>query len=113
LLIDWLKVEHDVITPPQRLDDLSLSIDDLIEEVRRGRGKKKPLSAAALRNIREEHARTLAPFAERLREVGRIEVELSDLVCKAYDLTPEEIDLMWQTAPPRMPIANPLIASTK
>ncbi|HSS77614.1 MAG TPA: TaqI-like C-terminal specificity domain-containing protein, partial [Thermoanaerobaculia bacterium] len=109
LLIDWLKVEHEIITPPQRLNGLSLSVEDLIEEVRRGRGKKKPLSAAALKNLREEHARTIAPLAERLREIGRIEVELSDLVCQAYKLTGEEIDLMWQTAPPRMPIINPLM----
>jgi SAM-dependent methyltransferase len=109
LLSDWLKVEHGVVKPARRLDDLSFSAEDLIEEVRRARGKKSPLSAAALRNLREEHARTIAPLAERLREVGRIEVELSDLVCQAYNLTQEEIDLMWQTAPPRMPIANPLV----
>jgi hypothetical protein len=28
---------------------------------------------------------------------------LSDLVNDAYDLTPEEVDLLWSTAPPRMP----------
>jgi hypothetical protein len=107
LLIDWLKIEHEVIKPSKRLEDLSLSPEDLIEEVRRARGKKKPLSAAALRSLRDEHARTIAPFAERLREAGRLEAELSDLVCQAYKLTPEEIDLMWQTAPPRMPIGRP------
>jgi SAM-dependent methyltransferase len=103
LLNDWLKVEHGIVKLPRRLEDLGLSAEDLIEEVRRARGKKKPLSAAALRNLREEHARTIAPLAERLRKVGQLEAELSDLVCQAYELTPEEIDLMWQTAPPRMP----------
>ena len=34
-------------------------------------------------------------------------MELSDLVCQAYDLTADEIALMWQTAPPRMPIPTP------
>ena len=33
-----------------------------------------------------------------------LERTLSDLVNQAYGLTPAEIDLMWQTAPPRMPI---------
>jgi hypothetical protein len=35
-----------------------------------------------------------------------LEQQISDLVNAAYGLTPEEIVLMWQTAPPRMPIAR-------
>ena len=35
-----------------------------------------------------------------------LESRVSDLVNSAYGLTPDEIDLMWQTAPPRMPIAR-------
>ena len=31
---------------------------------------------------------------------------LSDLLNQAYGLTPEEVDLMWKTAPPRMPISR-------
>jgi hypothetical protein len=34
-----------------------------------------------------------------------MERTLSDLVNQAYALTPAEIDLMWQTTPPRMPIS--------
>ena len=37
-------------------------------------------------------------------ETLTLERTLSDLVNQAYALTPTEIDLMWQTAPPRMPI---------
>jgi hypothetical protein len=61
-------------------------------------GKKHPLTAAGLQALREEYTRTLA--AETLT----LERTLSDLVNQAYDLTPAEIALMWQTAPPRMPI---------
>jgi hypothetical protein len=32
---------------------------------------------------------------------------LSDLGNQAYAPTPAEIDLMWKTAPPRMPISPP------
>ncbi len=32
---------------------------------------------------------------------------LSDLVNSAYGLTPDEVALMWETAPPRMPIGRP------
>jgi hypothetical protein len=45
-----------------------------------------------------EPARALA--AETLT----LERTLSDLVNQAYALIPAEIDLMWQTAPPRMPV---------
>jgi hypothetical protein len=106
LLFDWLDSEHEIAKPSQRLaNPLSLSPEELIEEVRRVR--KKPLSATAVRSLRDEHARTIAPFAERLREGERLEAELSDLVCSAYELTPAEIELMWQTAPPRMPTVRP------
>jgi hypothetical protein len=40
-------------------------------------------------------------------ETLNVERTLSDLVNQAYALTPAEIDLMWQTAPPRMPIPPP------
>jgi hypothetical protein len=36
-----------------------------------------------------------------------LERTLSDLVNNAYGLTPAEIALMWETAPPRMPIRRP------
>ena len=36
-----------------------------------------------------------------------LERTLSDLVNQAYALTPAEIDLLWQTAPPRMPVTRP------
>lgn len=40
-------------------------------------------------------------------ETLALERTLSDLVNQAYGLTPAEIALMWQTAPPRMPIPPP------
>ena len=41
-------------------------------------------------------------------ETLNLERTLSDLINQAYALTPAEIDLMWQTAPPRMPIPPPI-----
>ncbi len=70
------------------------------------RGRKRPLSSAALANLRDEHARSIAPMRPLATEALRLEHHLSDLVNAAYHLTPEEIDLLWQTAPPRMPIAR-------
>ena len=40
-------------------------------------------------------------------EARGLEQQVSDLVNAAYGLTPEEVDLMWRTAPPRMPGERP------
>ena len=61
--------------------------------------------------VREAWRETVAPIRDRLREAARLERELSDLVNAAYGLTPEEVRLMWATAPPRMPIPPPTEAS--
>jgi len=71
--------------------------------VRKVRGKKRPLSSAALANLREEYARSIDPARALAAEALNLENEVSNLVNEAYGLTPEEVALMWQTAPPRMP----------
>jgi hypothetical protein len=40
-------------------------------------------------------------------EAAGLERRLHDLVNAAYGLTPEEVRLMWDTAPLRMPIPRP------
>ena len=47
------------------------------------------------------------PARARAAETLNLERTFSDLVNQAYALTPAEIALMWQTAPPRMPIPRP------
>ena len=59
--------------------------------------------------VREEYANTVQPMQAALREAERLEWRLSDLVNEAYGLTPDEVRLMWATAPPRMPL-TPRIA---
>jgi hypothetical protein len=56
---------------------------------------------------RKEYTRTLEPARALAAETLTPERTLSDLVNQAYALTPAEITLMWQTAPPRMPIPPP------
>jgi len=107
-LIYWLKVEHSIPEPTQRLrSSLDLDCDAFIAEVRKVRGKKNPLSLAALKNLREAHAKTIVPAQALAREASSLERKISDLVNEAYGLTPDEVALMWQTAPPRMPITGP------
>ena len=107
-LLYWLKVEHEIDKPTTKLTAfLSLDSDELIAEVKKIRGKKKALSLAALKSLREEHASTVVPAQRLALEAQGFERQISDLVNEAYGLTPQEVSLMWETAPPRMPI-NPL-----
>jgi hypothetical protein len=55
--------------------------------------------------LRHEYARTIEPARALAAETMKLERTLSDLVNQAYALTPAEIEIMWQTTPPRMPIA--------
>ena len=84
-----------------------LDSDTWVAEVKRIRGKKLLLTAAGVRGLRDEYTRTIAPARALAAETLTLERTLSDLVNQAYDLTPAEIDLLWQTAPPRMPIQPP------
>lgn len=104
-MIDWLRVEHGIEKPGQRLEAaVELDSDAFVAEVKKRRGKKDPLSAAALKNLREEWTRTIEPARALAAEAMNLERQVSDLVNAAYGLTPEEIDLLWRTAPPRMPL---------
>jgi hypothetical protein len=106
-LLDWLKVEHDIAKPTTKVQSpADLDCDSFVAEVRKIRGKKRPLSAAGLANLRNEYARSIEPARALAAEALTLENQISDLVNQAYGLTPEEVALMWQTAPPRMPIAS-------
>ena len=59
--------------------------------------------------MRDEYTRTIEPARAIAAETLALERILSDLVNHAYGLTPAETDLMWKTAPPRMPIAPPVM----
>jgi hypothetical protein len=53
--------------------------------------------------LRDEYTRPIEPACALAAETLNLERTLSDLVNQAYALTPLEIDLLWKTAPPRMP----------
>jgi hypothetical protein len=106
-LLDWLKVEHAIEKPTQRLQGfVDLDSDGFVAEIKKIRGRKNPLSAAAVKHLRDEFARSVEPAQALAREAVEAEHAVSDLVNAAYGLTPAEIDLMWATAPPRMPITR-------
>jgi hypothetical protein len=61
-LLDWLRVEYGIEKPSNKLLTLTgLDSDTWVSEVKRIRGKKQPLSSAALHALRGEFTRTIEP----------------------------------------------------
>jgi hypothetical protein len=107
-ILDWLRVEFGVEKPSQKLQDVaSLDADSLIGQVKKARGKAKGLSVAEVKRLREEHANSVAPLQALAAEARQLESTVADLVNRAYGLTPAEVKLVWDTAPPRMPGLRP------
>jgi hypothetical protein len=103
-VLDWLRHEFGVEKASQKLQALdALGADDLIAEVKKARGRSKPLSVADVKRLKDEYAASVVPLRELASEAGRLEKRVSDLVNAAYGLTPAEVDLLWATAPPRTP----------
>jgi len=67
------------------------------------RRKTPPLTAASLAALRAEYTNSIEPARSLAAETLQLERTLSDLINQAYGLTPEEVKLMRNTAPPRMP----------
>lgn len=106
-MLDWLRLEFGIDKPSQKLQDVGrFGADGLAAEVKKARGRSKPLSVAEVKRLKEEHAASVVPLQTLGGEARALESCVSDLVNAAYGLTPEEIELMWKTAPPRMPIAS-------
>ena len=103
--LDWLRVEFGVGKPGQKLEDFAaLGADAFVEEVRKRRPKGAGrLTPAALKDLRAGYAETATSVCEGRDEAAALERRLSELVNLAYGLTPEDVTLLWSSAPPRMP----------
>ncbi|MEG3929568.1 MULTISPECIES: Eco57I restriction-modification methylase domain-containing protein [unclassified Microcoleus] len=106
-VLQWLEITYLIDKLGQKLEDFStLSFAEFVAEIRKRMPKTKssdPLGVAGLKAVRETYNEYAPAIQSRKAEALRLEHRLSDLVNQAYGLTPEEIDLMWKTAPPRMP----------
>jgi hypothetical protein len=104
-VLTWLGTEFRIDAPGQKLGAFAtLTVDDFLAEVRkrrpRGPSTLTPKEVSALRSTHAEYA----PQIHKLQqEAAGLEQRLSGLVNEAYGLTLEEVELMWETAPPRMP----------
>ena len=103
--LDWLRVEFGVEKPGQKLEDFAtLGPDTFVDEVRKRRPKGEGrLTPGDLRDLKSGYAEMSGPVREARIEAADLERKLSDLVNRAYGLTAEDVDLLWKTAPPRMP----------
>ncbi len=106
-MVDWLKVEFAVKKASMKLQEpAGLDADAFVDEVKKGR-KKKALSVAEVKRLKDEYAASVVPLQGLAREAEVLERRVSDIVNAAFGLTPDEVKLMWDTAPPRMPIPPP------
>ena len=74
---------------------------------RRSAGTGREADAGRLRALRDGYAEQATPVRQRQAEALGLERRLADLVNQAYGLTPEDVELLWRTAPPRMPVGKP------
>jgi hypothetical protein len=103
-ILDWLRHEFDLDKPGAALSQPhTLDADAFAAAVRKALPKSHKLSAANFARLKQEHAATVESTRHAATQALELERQLSDLVNAAYGLTPEEVALMWATAPPRMP----------
>jgi len=55
--------------------------------------------AGRLRALHDGYAEQATPVRQRQAEALGLERRLADLVNQAYGLTPEDVELLWRTAP--------------
>jgi hypothetical protein len=106
---DWLRLEIGLAKLPAALTHASrFDSDGFVAAVRAALPKRAGITPTRLAQLRAAFADTAEPArAARAAALGD-ERTLSDIVNRAYGLTPEDIALMWRTAPPRMPLASPM-----
>jgi hypothetical protein len=105
-MLNWLQFEFGIDKPGQKLSDFpSLEAKAFVSEVKKRRPKSAGmLTPAALKTLQKTFQEYATPALNIRTEMEQLERQLNDLVNQAYQLTPAEIELLWQTAPPRMPV---------
>ena len=105
-ILDWLHYEFGLDRPGSSLSQPhELDAEAFAAAVRKALPKSRKLSASDIGRLKQEHSTTVEPMRRAAQEARMLERRLSDLVNAAYNLTPEDIALMWESAPPRMPFS--------
>jgi len=108
-MLDWLTHTHGIKKHGNKLLDFaSLSREEFAKEVGKRRAKAKgKLSSGELREVLGEYD-DIAEQVKKLRgQKLQLEYAISDAVMDAYQLSDDERRLVWDTAPPRMPLPRP------
>jgi hypothetical protein len=106
-LQNWLHFEFGLDVVKGQLSKLlDLDADAFVAGLKKAMPQKKKLSSAEIARLVQERSTTVEPVRLANGIILTIERKLSDLVNEAYGLTPEEVRLMWETAPPRMPFTQ-------
>jgi hypothetical protein len=104
-MMGWLRAEYHVAPPDAALVAFAeLNATAFVDAVRRHRaGHAEPLSPREVGMLRNAHAEYAPRLTSVQAKAAGLERRISQLVVRAYALTPDEVELMWSTAPPRMP----------
>ncbi len=104
-MIDWLQSEFGLEKISNKLRELiTLSADELVAEVKKLMPRRRnSFSATELHRLKQEHATMVVPLKANHDRSEMLERQLSALVNEAFGLTPEDVKLIQETAPPRMP----------
>ena len=101
---DWLRHTMSIAKPGRALLNFdALTPDSFVTAVQAAMPRRRKLTAGEIAELKREHGATIEPARATRRRIFGLEQRLSELVNSAYGLSPDEIRLMWDTAPPRMP----------
>lgn len=107
-IADWLQHSFGLTKLPSALQEVSrLDGDAFVDSVRGAMPSRDGLTPRQLRQLREAFADAAEPARLTRGQVLGHEQTLAAIVERAYGLTPEEVRMMWETAPPRMPLPSP------
>lgn len=104
-LLDVLRIEYDIDALGQALKEFfMLDSDAFVREVKKRRAKdSKPLSPAALKALRELYDSEVPGILQKRSQILSHERNLATQVHAAYKLTEDDLRLLRETQPPRMP----------
>ena len=108
-VLEWMSSRFKIKKLGQKLERFAdLSQEEFLDEVRRRipkKGKKShSLGVHDQKEAKEIHNEYGLQIQRSKQEILQLEHQVADLVNLSYGLTPAELQLMWQTAPPKMPI---------
>jgi Eco57I restriction-modification methylase/TaqI-like C-terminal specificity domain len=101
---DWLKHRFGLSKPTRVLLDFdALNAERFVAATQNALLRRRRLTAADIAEMKREYRATIEPARAARAAIFTLEQRLSELVNAAYRLTTEDVELMWKTAPPRMP----------